>query len=160
MSAATLATVQGLARDCLVAHSAFAGLDIFLELDEEADAEALAKFESEFDTAMATKGVAIVVLCPELGTIDKADHSGLSGSLNVAVAICEVPEVNRGAADEASEPPRSPANKSCRLLVEAALQALLPSFHFPSQPAGRPTWADGFWAYYLVAQRRHLIRAL
>lgn len=160
MSAATLATVQTLARDCLLAHASFAGLDIFLELEEGADAAALAQFESQFDTAMATKGISIVILCPELATIDKADHSGLSGSLNVAVAICEVPEVNRGAADEAANPPRSPANKSARLLVEAAAQALLPQFHFPAQPAGRPTWADGFWAYYLVAQRRHLIRAL
>lgn len=160
MTAANLSTVQALAKTRLQLHPDFAGLEIFLELDESATAEQLAAFDAKFDDALLTTGLAVVVLCPELATVDKADYSGMSGKLGVAIAICENPQVNRAPADAAATPRRLPANKSARLLIESAIAVLLPEFDFPPQPAGRPTWDDGFWAYYLVAQKRHLIRAV
>lgn len=160
MTSATLASVQTLAAARLAAHADFAGLEILLEADEAATAAQLDEFDARFERAINSQGVVIVVLSPELANVDKADHAGLSTKLAVAVAICENPQVNRGVADPAANPPRSPANKSARRLIESAIATLLPEFEFPPQPAGRPTWDDGFWAYYLVAQKRHLIRAV
>lgn len=159
MTSATLATVQALVKTCLTANAAFEDLPIFLELDESATPAELAQLEAEFENALATVGVAIIVLSPELATIDKCERAGLSAELAVPIAICENPAVNRGEADATTSPARTPAGLSARLLVETAISALLPEFIFPPQPAGRPQWDNGFWAYYLVAHKRHLIRA-
>jgi len=159
MTTVTLASVQALAASRLGAHADFAGVEILLEAEESATAAQLDEFDARFERALNSQGVAVVVLSPELANVDKADHSGLSTKLAVAIAICENPQVNRGEPDAAANPRRLPANKSARRLIESAIATLLPEFEFPPQPAGRPTWDDGFWAYYLVAQRRHVIRA-
>lgn len=158
MSAANLITVQALAAARLAAAAAFTGLSITLELAEDATPDQLAAAERAFETALATTGLAIVILSPELSVLDRAESAAVSGRMAVPIAICENPEVNRGTADATADPPRSPANKSARELVEAAVAALLSEFDFPAQILGRPTWANGFWAYYLVAEKKHLIR--
>lgn len=159
MSAATLTTVQALAKTCLAANTAFAGLTILLELEEGASPAELAALEKAFETALLRQGLAVIVLSPELVGLDNATAAGLSAEMSVLVAICENPEVNRGAADPLSDPPRIPSGKSARLLLQSAVTALLPEFRFPPQVAGRPQWESGFWAYYLVAHKRHVLRA-
>lgn len=154
-----LTTVQALAASRLAAHPDFGGLEILSELEEGATAAQLDEFDARFERAITAQGIVVIILCPEIAQVDTSDRSGISTKIAVAVAICENPQVNRGSPDAAAEPRRLPANKSVRRLVESAIASLLPEFDFPPQPAGRPTWEDGFWAYYLVAQRRHLIRA-
>lgn len=155
----SVTSVQALAKDCLAANAAFAGVAIFLELDENASPEQLRAFEESFERELATKGIAVVIVSPELATLDQVEGSAINTHLAVPVVICENPAVNRAQPDAEAVPPRTPLNRSSRRLLEAAISALLPHFKFPPQPAGRPQWAEGFWAYYLVALRKHAIRA-
>lgn len=154
-----LSNVQLLAKTDLAAASAFTGLAILLEADETATPAELAAVDRAFEQALLSTGVAIVVMSPQLAILDQAERSAVSAELVVPIAFCENPEVNRGAADATATPARSPANKSVRALLEAGIIALLPHFRFPPQAAGRPEFGAGFIAYYMLAQRKHIIRA-
>ena len=160
MTPANLSTAQGLAATCLTANAAFAGVPLFLELAEGATPDELAALLKQFENALATVGVAAVILSPELASLDEVKAGAVHADLAVTIALVENPEVNRAAADASIVPARTPAGKSLRVLLEAAVAALLPAeFRFPHQLAGRVEWADGYWASYLVAHKRHIIRA-
>jgi hypothetical protein len=156
-----LDNVQQLAKAVLAADAAFAGLSIFCEGDESMTADQLAAQAEAFERALLTQGVAVVILAPQLAKLSQVKVAGqaLNTDLVVPVGICENEEVNRGPADPDATPARTPAGKSVRLLLEAAIAALLPQFSFPEQPAGRPEFYGGFTAYYLLAQRQHVIRS-
>jgi hypothetical protein len=154
-----ITNVQQLAKTLLQGNPKFSGIGIFLEADELATPAQLAETDRAFETALLSQGIAVVILSPQLAMLDETKGSAISTELVVPIGICENPEVNRGEADATTTPPRSPANKSARDLLEAAIVSLIPAFHFPAQPAGRPEFAAGFCAYYLLAQRKHVIRA-
>ncbi len=157
------AEAQALVKDCLLANSLFAALPIFTELDPQASPDQLAAMDTAFETALATCGIALIILSPHalaLGQVKSrggAAVGGISLELVVPVAICENPEVNRGTADPAATPPRAPAGLLPLELLEAGISALCTKFSFPAQPFGRPEFADGFCAYYLMPQRQHTI---
>lgn len=155
--------IQELAKTCLLANSNFTSIDFFLELDQTATPDTLAAFDTAFETALLTKGLAVIILSPHAMLLDqvKARGSstvgGVSLQLVVPVAICENPEVNRGTADATATPPRAPLNRAPLMLLEQAIKALCIKFTMPSQPFGRPELGDGFWCYTLLPQRQHLI---
>ena len=162
-----LLAIQAAAGQCLSANAAFAGLLILTELAAGATAEQIAAYEEQFETALLTRGIVVIVLLPEADTLDQVKAgqitgkgAGISLTVTVPIAICENPEVNRAAAaDPTATPPRDPAGKNVLDLIEAGIAALLPKFSFPARPFTRPEFGDGYWAYYLQPQRQHSIRA-
>jgi hypothetical protein len=156
---------QKIAQECLAANPAFAGLDIFVELDDRATPEELADYDRRFEEALNTKGLAVIVMLPYGLKLDEAKARGASQAGGIImemvypVAFCENETINRGAANPAAVPPSAPANKLPLTLMREAIRSLLRKFTFPTQALGRPEFGDGFWAYYIFAQRPDTILA-
>lgn len=136
--------------DRLAANIAFTGLAILIEEDPLADAAADAAYDKAFETALADKGVVLVVLSPFTARLSQAKQGGVSLRVMLPIAIVENKQVNRSAGG---------AQKPALGLVETAMSVLLPAYEFADRPFGRPEMANGLLAYYLIAETTHVVRA-
>jgi hypothetical protein len=137
-------------RDRLAANTAFAGLAILIEEDPEGTAETDAAYDKAFEDALATQGVAIVVLSPFTARLDQAKRGAVSLRVMLPIALVENKQVNRAAGG---------AQRPALGLTLSAMKALLPAYEFADRPFGRPEMANGLLAYYLVAETVHVVRA-
>ena len=161
--------IQALARDCLTANiddqpSPFAALPLFVELDKSATAVQLANVEREFQLALDTRGIAVVIGRPMATKATEASQGRFGAGratllLHVPVYICENEQINRGDANPAATPPIDPCHADVDALIEQGLAALLAEFRLADTPIPKAPFEEGFWANAFVVTRQHTIAA-
>ena len=147
--------------ECLAANDFLAPLTILQEFAPLLTAAELAQNDARFEFAIATQGVALVILSPIGRSRDTVKRSGLAMNVTVPIAICENPEVNRGPADPTANPARRPFGHVALRIQREVITALLPYYNFPATAGfDRPTiGVDGLLHYYLLPERTVILVA-
>ena len=120
---------------------ALTGLDVLIEHDPDADAEALEAFESNFERILASKGLLLAVQTPHYVKLDAVERHSIAKHAVVVVVVFENPKVNRAAGGHGLTP---------GLVLDSAQMALLPRYGFDAEPMTPPARVDELYTRGLV----------
>jgi hypothetical protein len=142
MSTLAFDAIQADIQARLLADPFLAPITMLLEHDSAATAEQLQSFEKDFEDAIATKGLVLGIKTPHFIKHDSVRGKAIAMRAVVAVVIFENPAANRVATGHQKTPD---------LVLQHAMDALLPAYDFEEEPLTPPALIEELYSRALLA---------